>query len=53
MSLSFGSRYITPFIGIPKVFVQLLNNAFDFLYKEKMPVSCAFTHLKWFPVDGF
>lgn len=53
MSLSFGSRYITPFIRLPKVFVQLLNNASDFLSKEKMPVSCAFTHLKWFPVGGF
>lgn len=51
--LSAGSRYITSFTGIPKVFVQLPNNAFDFLYKEKMPVNCAFTHLKWFPIDGF
>lgn len=39
MSLRFGSSYITPFIGIPKVFVQLLNNAFDFLYKERVNAS--------------
>lgn len=38
---------------MPKVFVQLLNNAFDFLYKEKMPVSCAFTHLKWSQLMAF
>lgn len=51
--MGFGSRYSTSFLGIPKVFVQLLNNPFDFLHKEEMPVNCAFTHKKVFPADGF
>lgn len=44
MSLGFSSRYNLPFIGIPNAFVQLLGNPFDFLYKEEMPMNCAFTN---------